>query len=584
MYDWLYLYANDGIKTNNNVTDDIMQVEGTQVKKMKKAWACAGSAALVLCCGFAGLATTSSTAFAAAADGTCSVDGTDTAYSAQLKIQFSDKESALARTFSAYKLASVTAVKTGSETGYKLATVEESEGALTMALVSAGKMEALSSSAVDVLGQLTSDDWTTSNSSDSTAYLRKTADLLKASTEEGLGTPVQLTKSEGGASAEVTPGIYYVVETTTRTSDGTQENASSAPMIIPTVLTSSEGGNCTFVGESVVKASQPTITQTVKADTAPSALLDGEVSFDLDFTVPVRTGYGRQNKYVYYIVETLPAGLTYKAGSAKIGQQAVEPTQDGQKLIWNFSDDKLISAQDLTLRPNGSIATYKDLLTGETAKLTYEATVNSKFVVGDTANTSTASLYFSNNVVDSTSLGKSENIVKTYQGKITINKKNNEGGNLTGSTFKVTASNGYDVTVADATDGANNDGKADAVLEFTGLKVDADGEVYKVEETQAPNGYARAAVFYVKATLNAEDGTITYQYVNQSGDSLGEETLPENVSALQVSDGVATLEVTDEKLLTALAKTGGNVALIVLGAAMLIGVSMAAGKARRARV
>lgn len=554
------------------------------MKKMKKAWACAGSVALTFCCGFAGLAAMSTPAFAAAADGTCSVDGTDTAYSAQLKIQFSDKESALARTFSAYKLASVTAVKTGSETGYKLAAVEESEGALTMALVSAGKMEALSSSAVDVLGQLTSDDWTTSNSSDRTAYLRKTADLLKASTEEGLGTPVQLTKSEGGASAEVTPGIYYVVETTTRTSDGTQENASSAPMIIPTVLTSSEGGNCTFVGESVVKASQPTITQTVKAGTAPSALLDGEVSFDLDFTVPVRTGYGRQNKYVYYIVETLPAGLTYKAGSAKIGQQAVEPTQDGQKLIWNFSDDKLVSAQDLTLRPNGSIATYKDLLTGDSAKLTYEATVNSKFVVGNTANPSTASLYFSNNVVDSTSLGKSESIVKTYQGKITINKKNNEGGNLTGSTFKVTASNGYDVTVADATDGANKDGKADAVLEFTGLKVDADGEVYKVEETQAPNGYARAAVFYVKATLNAEDGTITYQYVNQNGDSLGEETLPENVSALQVSDGVATLEVTDEKLLTALAKTGGNVALIVLGAAMLIGVSMAAGKARRARV
>lgn len=554
------------------------------MKKMKKAWACAGSVALTFCCGFAGLAAMSTPAFAADANGTCTVDGADTAYSAQLKIQFSDKESALARTFNAYKLASVTAVKTGSETGYKLAAVEESEGALTMALVSAGKMEALSSSAVDVLGQLTSDDWTTSNSSDSTAYLRKTADLLKASTEEGLGTPVQLTKSEGGASAEVTPGIYYVVETTTRTSDGTQENASSAPMIIPTVLTSSEGGNCTFVGESVVKASQPTITQTVKADTAPSALLDGEVSFDLDFTVPVRTGYGRQNKYVYYIVETLPAGLTYKAGSAKIGQQAVEPTQDGQKLIWNFSDDKLISAQDLTLRPNGAIATYKDLLTGDSAKLTYEATVNSKFVVGNTANTSTASLYFSNNVVDSTSLGKSESTVKTYQGKITINKKNNEGGTLAGSTFKVTASNGYDVTVADATDGANKDDNADAVLEFTGLKVDADGEVYKVEETQAPNGYARAAVFYVKATLNAEDGTITYQYVNQSGDSLGEETLPEGVSALQVSDGVATLEVTDTKLLTDLAHTGGSVVFIVLGAGALLGVSVVASKARRTRV
>lgn len=554
------------------------------MKKMKKAWACAGSVALTFCCGFAGLAAMSTPVFAADANGTCTVDGADTAYSAQLKIQFSDKESALARTFSAYKLASVTAVKTGSETGYKLAAVEESEGALTMALVSAGKMEALSSSAVDVLGQLTSDDWTTSNSSDSTAYLRKTADLLKASTEEGLGAPVQLTKSEGGASAEVTPGIYYVVETTTRTSDGTQEYASSAPMIIPTVLTSSEGGNCTFVGESVVKASQPTITQTVKADTAPSALLDGEVSFDLDFTVPVRTGYGRQNKYVYYIVETLPAGLTYKAGSAKIGQQAVEPTQDGQKLIWNFSDDKLISAQDLTLRPNGSIATYKDLLTGDSAKLTYEATVNSKFVVGNTANTSTASLYFSNNVVDSTSLGKSESTVKTYQGKITINKKNNEGGTLAGSTFKVTASNGYDVTVADATDGANKDGNADAVLEFTGLKVDADGEVYKVEETQAPNGYARAAVFYVKATLNAEDGTITYQYVNQSGDSLGEETLPEGVSALQVSDGVATLEVTDTKLLTDLAHTGGSVVFIVLGAGALLGVSVVASKARRTRV
>ena len=554
------------------------------MKKMKKAWACAGSVALTFCCGFAGLAAMSTPAFATDANGTCTVDGTDTAYSAQLKIQFSDKESALARTFSAYKLASVTAVKTGSETGYKLAAVEESEVALTMALVSAGKMEALSSSAVDVLGQLTSDDWTTSNSNDRTAYLRKTADLLKASIEEGLGTPVQLTKSEGGASAEVTPGIYYVVETTTRTSDGTQENASSAPMIIPTVLTSSEGGNCTFVGESVVKASQPTITQTVKADTAPSALLDGEVSFDLDFTVPVRTGYGRQNKYVYYIVETLPAGLTYKAGSAKIGQQAVEPTQDGQKLIWNFSDDKLISAQDLTLRPNGAIATYKDLLTGDSAKLTYEATVNSKFVVGNTANTSTASLYFSNNVVDSTSLGKSESTVKTYQGKITINKKNNEGGTLAGSTFKVTASNGYDVTVADATDGANKDDNADAVLEFTGLKVDADGEVYKVEETQAPNGYARAAVFYVKATLNAEDGTITYQYVNQSGDSLGEETLPEGVSALQVSDGVATLEVTDTKLLTDLAHTGGSVVFIVLGAGALLGVSVVASKARRTRV
>lgn len=555
-----------------------MQVEGTQVKKMKKAWACAGSAALVLCCGFAGLATTSSTAFAAAADGTCSVDGTDTAYSAQLKIKFSDKESALARTFSAYKLASVTAVKTGSETGYKLAAVEESEGALTMALVSAGKMEALSSSAVDVLGQLTSDDWTTSNSSDRTAYLRKTADLLKASTEEGLGTPVQLTKSEGGASAEVTPGIYYVVETTTRTSDGTQENASSAPMIIPTVLTSSEGGNCTFVGESVVKASQPTITQTVKAGTAPSALLDGEVSFDLDFTVPVRTGYGRQNKYVYYIVETLPAGLTYKAGSAKIGQQAVEPTQDGQKLIWNFSDDKLVSAQDLTLRPNGSIATYKDLLTGDSAKLTYEATVNSKFVVGNTANTNTASLYFSNNVVDSTSLGKSESVAKVYQGKITINKKNDAAA-LNGATFKVTSTNGYSKVVADAADGDNNDGTADGALEFSGLKVDADGEIYKVEETKAPAGYDSIKTFYVKATLKADEGTIAYELVDESGSP----ATPANVTLTQ-SDGLASVEVTDTKLLTDLAHTGGSVVFIVLGAGALLGVSVVASKARRTRV
>lgn len=548
------------------------------MKKMKKAWACAGSVALTFCCGFAGLAAMSTPAFAAAADGTCSVDGTDTAYSAQLKIQFSDKESALARTFSAYKLASVTAVKTGSETGYKLAAVEESEGALTMALVSAGKMEALSSSAVDVLGQLTSDDWTTSNSSDRTAYLRKTADLLKASTEEGLGTPVQLTKSEGGASAEVTPGIYYVVETTTRTSDGTQENASSAPMIIPTVLTSSEGGNCTFVGESVVKASQPTITQTVKAGTAPSALLDGEVSFDLDFTVPVRTGYGRQNKYVYYIVETLPAGLTYKAGSAKIGQQAVEPTQDGQKLIWNFSDDKLVSAQDLTLRPNGSIATYKDLLTGDSAKLTYEATVNSKFVVGNTANTNTASLYFSNNVVDSTSLGKSESVAKVYQGKITINKKNDAAA-LNGATFKVTSSNGYSKTVADAAEGDGNDGTADGTLEFAGLKVDADGEIYKVEETKAPAGYDSIKTFYVKATLKADEGTIAYELVDESGSP----ATPANV-ALTQSDGLASVEVTDTKLLTDLAHTGGNVALIVLGASALLGVSVVAGKARRARV
>lgn len=547
------------------------------MKKMKKAWACAGSVALTFCCGFAGLAAMSTPAFAVDANGTCTVDGADTAYTAQLKITFTNSANdSKERTFSAYKIAGVSAVKTGDTSGYKLSAVPEADSALSTALVTAGKFDEIiinDEAPVKVLGDLTSDNWKT----DSQSILRKTANALKSSTDN-LGTPKPLTASGNTATADVEPGVYFVVETTDRSADGSAEGASSVPMIIPTKLTSTDDSNCTFVGESELKATQPVLTKTLTSS-APSALVGEDLNYDLDITVPVRAGYDRGNPYTYYVVETLPEGLTYKAGSATIGGTKVEPAQDGQKLIWNFSDQDLKSATELALIQNGAVKTQKALLQGDSVKLSYVATANDKLAPGDVANPSTAALYFSNNPSNAASLGKSESVAKVYQGKLTINKKDGASSDLAGTTFKVTSTNGYSKVVADAADGDNNDGTADGALEFSGLKVDADGEIYKVEETKAPAGYDSIKTFYVKATLKADEGTIAYELVDESGSP----ATPANV-ALTQSNGLASVEVTDTKLLTDLAHTGGNVALIVLGASVLLGVSVVAGKARRARV
>lgn len=522
---------------------------------------------------------------------TCPVDG-----NATLAIGSPRVGDPATRTFTAYKLANVKQVggtATTAATSYEVTSAGEGvDTAIKKAFTDAGVTFPEGQTAVGAISGLASDTavpakgdtasdggWKTVPASD----IRKvTTQLAKATDSLGSGIAVN------GTSTQLEPGVYLVIDTTTATNE--TRPSVSVPMIVSTEWQADREGNYCYIGKSFLKSNDTTITKTVTEGTDPSAFNGKEVSFTLTVPVPSRTGYDA-GSFIFYIADQLPEGLTYKTGSAHFngGSAEIKPATVDGKLVWNFSDRTIKNGENIDgLTFDKDVSSFSTLLNTSskpsTITIIYQATISdgAKFVDGNTGNTNTATVTYTNGP-DSYYHG--EDTAKTYQGEFTINKVDSDQQALAGATFQITSGTDYDKTVVDGGDG-DGDGQANGTLTFSDLKATTEGVTYKVSETQAPSGYAKVQDFYVTvkavaSTSDPETYTLTYTITDASGETTTASNVNLTADGSKAGEGKGAATVTDLTTVQNLAHTGGQVAGILALAGVLAGSGVVIGRVRR---
>lgn len=538
------------------------------INPLKKCWAAFAVAALSLGLvgGFAATTPSASAVDSAPEDFTCPSAG-----SASIQLTFAQK-GVTGRTFSAYQLANVTSTDGTSYAVSKADAAGVDAVILGVFNQGASKVATTKTTGADAVATLTSDNWKTLPASN----IRKVATALDE-VKGQLGTPIRIADpSQPTADSQLKPGVYLVVETTE--ADESTNPSVSIPMIISTKLVQDGAGTKCYLGTSEVKNNDVTINKTITEGSDPSNFEGKKVSFTLEMPVPSRVGY-KEGTFLFYVTDTLPEGLKYDVSTdtSSINGTTATPriASDNKTLVWNFSDKDLVSADNRTLTSATGVPTRKALLSGDKVKIVYTATVEdpSKFTSGNEGEENDAHVIYTNGPG---SVFDGDDQEKVYQGELTLNKVTTSGAALAGATFSITGPDNFTKTVADAAAGANADGNADGVLNFTGLKVSKKGVTYTISEVSAPEGYAKVSDFTVTAKLT-DDGII-YEV---GGDGAGDVNL--TTGKLAKEGGKAVASVTDRTMVENLAHTGGRVAWILLAAVVLLAAGIALGRVRRAR-
>ncbi|KFI84963.1 putative LPXTG-motif protein cell wall anchor domain protein [Bifidobacterium reuteri DSM 23975] len=158
-------------------------------------------------------------------------------------------------------------------------------------------------------------------------------------TDGGIPTAGTYTAAEDGQSGVISglqPGLYLVIDSTS-----TDPATVSIPMLVATKVNGLSIKGQTQ-GEVNLKNQTPTFTKGVSltADGTPAdhvaASFGDTVYYTLTTEVPVTTGY---DDFVFAVKDTLPAGIVYKADSAKVsvdGAEAVAPAVLFQCLFDRF--------------------------------------------------------------------------------------------------------------------------------------------------------------------------------------------------------------------------------------------------------
>lgn len=303
-----------------------------------------------------------------------------------------------------------------------------------------------------------------------------------------------------------------------------------------------------------------------------------EISYQLTATLP--NNVSDYETYSLSFVDTMSAGLTYKAGSAVVkvdGVQAntLEPARaacqgtesayaGGTVLTWNLGDVKAAPYN----AGNGKIITIE-----------YTATLNVNAVIGSAGNPNMMHIEYSNNP-NGTGTGKTPddtNIVFTYKtvvNKVQENpdfdasKEEGEGNQryipLEGAGFtlyKKNSSGEYELV------GGELKGEGMTTFTFSGLD---DGD-YRLAETTTPAGYNTIAP--IEFTITAEHDVVSD---NPALTSLsGAVTSGTATFTSATSDGSLTTDVVNQKGAT-LPETGGigTTIFYVLGTILVIGAGL----------
>lgn len=356
---------------------------------------------------------------------------------------------------------------------------------------------------------------------------RKLAEQLKP---ESLGDPADTVTTGADAKSvqlNVTPGLYYIVDSTAKEQVESSKWTRSLSMIASTALTvKGDKGNEELSDGTVQLKNQslPIYKQVVKPEgndyvsqEQPDYAVGDDVYYELTSEVPVFTGY-ELNSRVLKIIDTMSKGLTYQR------LDRVTVTKDGQTLTLKEGTDYVVEiSQPVTYEPSqpthvpgslkdgatqitidfGNYVNQKKgaqkLLEGGAITVILHATLNKEALVstpGDPqGNPNKVDLVFGN---DSTQeihkIPGGE--VNVYTFKFQLLKHDQNGKPLAGAKFKVKSDKGWLKTAPTGEKGWTTTDDEESAKVFTsddhGMITGLDGldaGTYTVKETEAPEGF-----------------------------------------------------------------------------------------------
>ncbi len=309
---------------------------------------------------------------------------------------------------------------------------------------------------------------------DAKAFYEAVAAAIKA----GTITPATTASGTGNGSIEVEMGNYIVLVSGTA-----KVYAPMAANVVPNYNTTSNAWEVLSDTETAAKATEPTVTKTLKNDDDSVAIGD-TVSYEVVATVPTYDAVNSKD-IVFKISDKVSTGLTLNATTINVASNNGDLTVDTDYTVTSDSDEFTVTLKDATILASTSIT------------VTYSATVNDEAVV-NTAMTNKASLEYSNDPVTTTSTNtKTTDEVKVYTygfdlvkvEKGTVTKLNGAEFTLsegnTAIAFVKVADGEYRVATADDTNTTTTLVATTGTLLISGLDV---GE-YSLKETKAPDGY-----------------------------------------------------------------------------------------------
>lgn len=486
----------------------------------------AGIAALAI--SISGLAFGAGTAMAEE-DGTLPTLGTTLTITADSADQIAGHE------FTAYKLASYTAVVSLGTVTVK--TTDAAKGSVSEAMTEITKDNAEADKYTDTKGDPLV--WALQkqgllDSKDTKPWdgtTRKLAEQLKS---KSLGGPADTVTAGADATSvqlNVDPGLYYIVDSTAKKQVESSKWTRSLSMIASTALTvKGDKGDEEELSDGTVQLknqSLPIYKQVVKPEgedgedyvsqEQPDYAVGDDVYYELTSEVPVFTGYERGSR-VLKIIDTMSKGLTYQ------GLDRVTVTKDGQTLTLKNNTDYTVEISQLdTYEPSqpthvpgslkggatqitidfGKYVNQKEgaqkLLEGGAITVILHATLNEEALVstpGDPqGNPNKVDLEFGNSSTEEIhKIPGGE--VNVYTFKFQLLKHDQNDKPLAGAKFKVKSEKGWLKTAPTDEEGWTTTNDEESAKVFTsddrGMITGLDGldaGTYTVKETEAPEGF-----------------------------------------------------------------------------------------------
>ena len=273
-----------------------------------------------------------------------------------------------------------------------------------------------------------------------------------------------------------------------------------------------------------LKNTYPTVDKTVEdGDKGDGAQVGDEVTFTLTSKVPDTSEF---SSYIFRLKDTLSEGLTFN-NDAKVTIGGTELKGSDYTVTQPSAENGNTVTFDLSsyIKPANGTSSAK---AGETITVTYTATLNEKASTDTTnGNTNSAKVEYTNGPSTDDIGTSTPSVTHTYTFHFDLKKVDGDNEALAGAVFQLMrkgADGNYSVVklAAVTSDGtisyrpAKTDDEAGAtdtvttpnngIIKFTGL----DDGTYKLVETQAPDGYNKAAdtEFTIHASYK-DDGTLS---------------------------------------------------------------------------
>lgn len=352
------------------------------------------------------------------------------------------------------------------------------------------------------------------------------------------GTALTVNEAGTSATADVHPGIYAIVDTTTAENTPAAIIAMNGTGVqgLTTLQGTAEGAQAYTLGSVEYKVHKTTVDKTIDSASkaldphdavtndghAVSSMIGKAIPFKITSDVPNWTGY---TKYYYGINDSYTKGLDIDADTVAItvGGRTLDPQY--YKVTNTPSDGTANGTLQIVF---GKSADNGDILPSKTmfpvnapVVVTYTATLNANAVSTD-PETNTATVQYSQNPNDWTDHKKTPDTTdKVYTGFVDIAKHDMDGKALSGAEFQATDATGSSdapIKFVKVSDGSYRVATAKDTETTTTLAVSKDGTLhidgiaksFTLKETKSPFG---SGAYLPQATVNAEvdpaDGTVT---------------------------------------------------------------------------